>query len=167
MNLSSVCGVCMSIMYVSPKSVCRKDLGYKDFTDDTNQFWLVDGSKPTWQDQSPQNLLKCPGITAHCQLMSLGWFIPIILHSPTVQQRLTTLFFALLCRVRWRESPICWPLSFAGHKPMVWDKELIPWSEMRSASPLSEKWKVWDAERELVIKRTIGLRCWPYAHVVQ
>ena len=29
MNLSSVCGVCMSIMYVSPKSVCIKDLGYK------------------------------------------------------------------------------------------------------------------------------------------
>ena len=29
MNLSSVCGVCMSIMYVSPKSVCRKDLGDK------------------------------------------------------------------------------------------------------------------------------------------
>ena len=31
MNLSSVCGVCMSIMYVSPKSVCRKDLGYKGY----------------------------------------------------------------------------------------------------------------------------------------
>ena len=30
------------------------------FADDTNQYWLVDGSKPTRQDQSTQNLLKWP-----------------------------------------------------------------------------------------------------------
>ena len=36
MNLSSVCGVCMSIMCVSPKSVCRKDLGYKSIENNTN-----------------------------------------------------------------------------------------------------------------------------------
>ena len=30
------------------------------FADDTNQYRLVDESKPTRQDQSTQNLLKCP-----------------------------------------------------------------------------------------------------------
>ena len=55
------------------------------FADDTNQYRLVDGSEPTRQDQSPQNLLKCPGGTAHYQRISLGWFIPINLHSPIVQ----------------------------------------------------------------------------------
>ena len=31
------------------------------FADDTNQYWLVDGSEPTRQDQCTQNLLKCLG----------------------------------------------------------------------------------------------------------
>ena len=42
MNLSSVCGVCMSIMYVSPKSVCRKDLGYKGYEPVTFAFFAAD-----------------------------------------------------------------------------------------------------------------------------
>jgi hypothetical protein len=42
------------------------------FADDTNQYRLVDECKPTRQDQSTQNLLKCLGKTAHCQRISLG-----------------------------------------------------------------------------------------------
>ena len=67
------------------------------FADDTNQYRLVDGSKPTRQDQSTQNLLKCPGRTAHCQWISLGLIFPIKLHSPAVQHRLNNhQHFALL-----------------------------------------------------------------------
>ena len=34
------------------------------FTDDTNQYLLIDGSKPTRQEQSTQNRLKCSVIVS-------------------------------------------------------------------------------------------------------
>ena len=68
MNLCFICGVCMSIMYASPKSVCRKDLGYKGYESVTFAFFAAYVLLRGWNFQIYFPLLLCPAVDLSCVL---------------------------------------------------------------------------------------------------
>ena len=81
MNLCFICGVCMSIMYASPKSVCIKDLGYK------RKYWEIIGSLMYFfQWTRPDSTPRPPDEQAQvCENVNIFWLTNPTRHEYTGQ----------------------------------------------------------------------------------